>query len=258
MLTIRPPRLMPPSENHSALSAAEQSFATTRWSEVLAAGHSSLPGAGAALEKLCRIYWYPLYAFVRRQSYRPHDAEDLVQGFFADLLENQALSIADPARGRFRSFLLVRLKHFLSDEKKRAQAQKRGGQQTLLSLDGASAEELYSLEPATEVTPEVSFDRRWAVTVLEQTVAELRAEYVAAGREDLFEGLKGFQPCEAADQSYADVATRMGLSESAVKSAIWRLRRRHGELLREAIAQTVVTPAEVDEEIRYLISMLSG
>jgi RNA polymerase sigma factor (sigma-70 family) len=245
-------------ENAGVPAATGHWFAATPWSEVLAAGDSSLPGSREALQRLCRIYWYPLYAFIRRQGSGAHDAEDLVQGFFADLLENRVLSVADPARGRFRSFLLTRLKHFLSDERKKAHAQKRGGNRTAVSLDAASAEERYRLEPVTELTPETSFDQRWAVTVLEQTVARLRAEYVAAGREELFEALKCFQPGEAADQSYADVATRLGLSESAVKSAIWRLRQRHRDLLREAIAQTVATPAEVDDEIRYLISMLGG
>jgi hypothetical protein len=166
--------------------------------------------------------------------------------------------VADPERGKFRSFLLCRLKHFLSDDRKQARAQKRGAGQALISLDAQSAEERYALEPATELTPDKIFDRRWALTVMEQTVARLRAEYVAGDREELFEELKHFQPGEETGRSYAEAAARLGLSESAVKSAIYRLRQRHRDLLREEIAQTVTMPAEVDEEIRYLITVMGG
>jgi RNA polymerase sigma-70 factor (ECF subfamily) len=210
------------------------------------------------MEKLCRTYWPPLYAYVRRQGHGPHDAEDLAQGFFAWLLESKHLRVADPERGKFRSFLLVRLKHFLSDERKKAQAQKRGGGQPLLAIDVELAEQQYRLESVAEVTAEKSFDRRWALTVMEQTITRLREEYVAAGRVGLFEELRHFQPGAEATDSYRDVAARLGLSESAVKSAIYRLRQRHRDLLREEIAHTVTTPAEVDEELRYLISVLGG
>ena len=167
------------------------------------------------------------------------------------------LGVADPELGRFRSFLLCRLKHFMSDEWRKARAQKRGSGQSPISLDALLAEEMYSLEPATELSPERIFDRRWALTVLEQTVARLRAEYLAAGRAELYEELKQFQPGEDSGRSYAEVAARLALSEGAVKSAIYRLRQRHRDLLREEIAQTVSNLAEVDEEIRYLISMMS-
>jgi RNA polymerase sigma factor (sigma-70 family) len=235
-----------------------QWFATTHWSVVLAAGHSSVPGGREALEKLCRAYWYPLYAFVRRQGGTPHDAQDSIQEFFAWLIERKQLRVVDSERGKFRSFLLATLKHFLSDERKKARAQKRGGGRELLSLDAQSAEDRFGLEPATDLTPEKIFERRWALTVMEQTVARLRQEYAAAGRAELFEELKHFQPGEEAVPSYAEVAVRLGLTESAVKSAIYRLRQRHGDLLREEIAQTVATPAEVDEEIRYLIAVMAG
>lgn len=240
--------------------ASEQAqwFASTHWSVVLAAGHSSAPGAREALEKLCGSYWFPLYAFIRRQGHNPHDAEDATQEFFVWLIEHKQLCVADAERGKFRSFLLAMLKHFLSDERKKARAQKRGGGQELLSLDAQSAEDRYRLEPATNVTPETLFDRRWALTVMEQTVARLREEYVAADRAELFEELKHFQPGEEAGRSYAEVAVRLGLTESAVKSAIYRLRQRHGDLLREEIAHTVATPAGVDEEIRHLIAVLGG
>jgi RNA polymerase sigma factor (sigma-70 family) len=244
--------------NGDFLPPSASQFASTHWSVVVAAGHSSAPGAQAALEKLCSAYWYPLYAFIRRQAHDPHDAQDLTQSFFAWLLESKHLRVADPERGKFRSFLLVRLKHFLSDERKKANAQKRGGGQPVLSLDAALAEDRYRLEPTTDVTPEVIFDRRWALTVMEQTVARLRAEYVAADREEMFEEIKHFQSGEETSRSYAEVAARLGLSESAVKSAIYRLRQRHRDLLREEIAQTVATPADVDEEIRYLIAVMGG
>jgi RNA polymerase sigma factor (sigma-70 family) len=244
------------SSDHLPGSARE--FTTTHWSVVLAAGDSSAPGVQEALEKLCHAYWYPLYAFIRRQGYIPHDAQDSIQDFFAWLIEHKHLRVADVERGKFRSFLLATLKHFLSDERKKARAQKRGGGQELLSLDAQTAEDRYDLEPATELTPETIFERRWALTVLEHTVARLRQEYVAADRAELFEELKHFQPGEEVVRSYAEVALRLGLTESAVKSAIYRLRQRHGDLLREEIAHTVATPAEVDEEIRYLIAVMAG
>ena len=229
-------------------------FATTHWSAVLA----SAEGAADALERLCASYWYPLYAHVRRQGASPHDAEDLTQEFFAWLLVSRHLGVADPELGKFRSFLLVRLDHFLSDQRKKARAQKRGGGKVIVSLDAELAEARYHLEPASELTPEKHFDLLWALTLMEQTVARLRGEYVTAGRAELFEELKHFQPGEEATKSYAVVGARLGLSESAMKSAIFRLRRRHREILREEIAQTVATAAEVDEEIRYLIAVIAG
>src|SRR5688572_25716733 len=168
-------------------------FATTHWSLILLAGHGSAPGARQALEKLCAAYWYPLYAYIRRQGYDPHNAEDLTQGFFAWLLESGQLQVADPERGKFRSFLLIRLKHFLSDERKKDRAQKRGGGRSPISMDTLTAERRYGLEPVTELPPEQIFDRRWALTLLDQTVARLREEYVAAGRAELFEQLRHFQ-----------------------------------------------------------------
>jgi len=241
-----------------ALAPSHAAFVSTHWSMVLAAGHSSAPGAREALGKLCGSYWFPLYAFIRRQGHTPHDAQDSTQQFFVWLIEHKHLRVADAERGKFRSFLLTMLKHFLSDERKKVRAQKRGGGQELLSLDAQSAEDRYCLELATDVIPETYFDRRWALTVMEQTVARLREEYIVADRAELFEELKHFQPGEETGLSYAEVAVRLGLTESAVKSAIYRLRQRHGDLLREEIAHTVTTPAEVDEEIRHLIAVLGG
>lgn len=235
---------------NQALAASRCRFVTTHWSVVLAAGDSSTPGARDALEELCNSYWFPLYAFIRRQGHNLHDAQDSTQQFLVWLIEQKQLRVADAERGRFRSFLLAMLKHFLSDERKKARAQKRGGGQELVSLDAQSAEDRYRFEPATDVTPEKLFDRRWALTVMQKTVARLREEYVAADRTELFDDLKHFQPGEEAGLRYAEVAVRLGLSESAVKSAIYRMRQRHRELLREEIAQTVATPMDVDEEIR--------
>jgi RNA polymerase sigma factor (sigma-70 family) len=233
-------------------------FVTTRWSVVLAASDESSPTADSALAELCRSYWYPLYAFIRRHGHRPHDAQDSTQSFLVWLLTSKHLGLADPARGTFRSFLLARLKHFLSDERKVVRAQKRGGGLPLLSLDAQSAEERYRLEPVTDRTPERSFDQRWAMSLLQQAVARLEAEYAAANRAELFKELKPFHSAEGPSVSYRQAAERLGLSESAVKSAIFRLRQRHRELLREEVAKTVATPAEVNEEIRYLISVLAG
>ncbi len=233
-------------------------FNTTHWSVVLAAGAVSTAGSQSALATLYMAYWYPLYAFIRREGHNPHDAEDLTQAFFTWLLANNHLRQADPGRGRFRSFLLATLKHFLSDERKKANAQKRGGGRTLLSLDAQSAEEMYRMEPTTNWTADRIFDQQWALSVLERTVSRLRQEYVAGGRLELFEELKHFQSGEPAGASYREVASRLGLSESAVKSAIFRLRRRHRDLLREEVAQTVATPAEIEGEIRHLIVALGA
>jgi RNA polymerase sigma-70 factor (ECF subfamily) len=211
------------------------------------------------LETLCRNYWYPLYAFVRRQGSNAEDAQDSTQSFFAWLFERKQLRVADAARGKFRSFLLNRLKSFLADDRKKARAQKRGGGHAFFSLDADSAEERYFLEPATDLTPEKIFERRWALTLMEQTVARLRAEYADAGRLGLFERLKSFHSGEGqGDQSYADIAQQLGLTLSAVKSAVYRLRQRHRVLLREEVFRTVSTPAEVDEEIRHLIAVMGG
>ncbi len=174
------------------------------------------------------------------------------------MIESKHLRIADSERGKFRSFLLVRLKHFLADERKKQRAQKRGGGLKIVSLDDLSAEERYAHEPVDEQTPERSFDRRWALTVLERTVDRLRAEYAAAQPEDLFDQLKQFQAGEEADRSYLEVANRLGLTESAIKSAVFRLRRRQAEMLREEIGRTVATAAEVDGELRFLIAVMEG
>jgi len=233
-----------------------QRFAPTRWSVVLAAGGNSAAGTREALEKLCQNYWPPLHAYIRRQGFSLHDAQDLTQDFFTWLLESDHLRVADPERGKFRSFLLIRLKHFLLNERKKTRAQKRGGGRLNLSLEADLAEG-DGREPSTsELTPDQAFDLRWALTVLDRSVARLRQEYADASRSELFEALKGAPFSGNGGPSYAETAATLGLTESAVKSAVHRLRQRHRQLLREEILETVATPAEVDAELRYLISVI--
>jgi DNA-directed RNA polymerase specialized sigma24 family protein len=233
-------------------------FATTHWSVVLAAGRGESPRAAEALEQLCGTYWYPLYACVRRQGYGPDDAEDLTQEFFARLLASDYLARADPHSGKFRSFLLTGLKRFLCDQWDKAHRLKRGGGQRVISFDQQSAEERYRLEPTDQLTPERLFERSWAATLLERAAARLRDEYLAAGKAELFHQLTEFRLDVPEQRAYATVAAELGLGESALKSAIHRLRQRHLQLVRDEIAQTVAEPAEVDEEIRYLLGVISG
>jgi RNA polymerase sigma-70 factor (ECF subfamily) len=234
-------------------------FATTHWSVVLAAREPGLPGAAAALETLCRTYWRPLYAYIRRDGYDKHEAEDLTQAFFSMLLEKDYLGYLHDQRGKFRSFLLTFLKHFLSDERDKAAAQKRGGGKTILSLDDTSMEERFFIEPAaaSRLSPDRVFERRWAGIILEKAANRLREDYRASGKAELFDALKDFQPGEHGDVSYKEIATRLDMTESAIKSAVHRLRLRHRAILREEIAHTVSSPEEIDDEIRYLITTLS-
>jgi len=203
---------------------------------------------------LCRLYWYPLYAYLRRRGHAPPEAEDLTQGFFACLLERDALAAADPQRGRFRSFLLTSLKHFVADQRDRDRAQKRGGGQKIMSLDVRGAEGRYCLEPADNLTAEKLFERRWAQTMLELVLGDLRRQYARDGRQRTFERLKGFLRGKAARGSYGQVAAELDVTEAAVRVAVHRLRRRYRELLREHIAQTVASPEDVEDEIRHLFS----
>ena len=245
------------SEDKSASHDAAR-FATTHWSVVLAAGHASSAGAREALEQLCRTYWYPLYAHVRHRGHSVDDAQDLTQAFFAHLLEKERLTLADPVRGKFRTFLLSALDHFLVNEWHRLRAGKRGGGQRLLSLDQTAAERRYSVEPATNETPARLFEKRWAATLLEKVLAELGAECQAAGKGAFFAAARGFLWGDQDPISGAELAAQCGLTESAGKSAIHRLRRRYRALLRAEVARTVSTPEEVDGELRDLIAVLSG
>ncbi len=233
-------------------------FLPTHWTVVLAAGSRDSSEAHDALEKLCRTYWPPIYAFIRRQGYSPHDAQDLTQGFFARILEKNWISTANPARGRFRSFLLGTLKHFLANEWDRCSAQKRGGGQVLIPIDATSAETSCGFEPADQLTAEKVFERRWALTLLDQVLRQLRQEYVSDGKQALFDQLKHTLTEASRSVPYTEIALRLNTSEGAIKVAVHRLRQRYRELLRAEIASTVAGSEEVDDEIRNLFSALAG
>ncbi len=224
----------------------------------MAAGSNDSVHAREALEKLCRAYWPPIFAFVRRQGHGPHDAQDLTQEFFARLLAKNYLGTVDPARGRFRSFLLASLKHFLANEWDKAGAQKRGGHQVLIPIDIQSTETSVGVDPADSLTAEKIFEQRWALTLLDQVLARLRAEYEQEDKKELFEKLKVTLTGERRSIAYAEIGKDLNMSEGAVKVAVHRLRQRYRELLREEIAETVVGPEEVEAEIRALFSALAG
>lgn len=249
--------MKPGATGTGPFSGGESAFTTTHWSVVVAAGHRDSPEAAEALETLCRTYWYPLYAYVRRCGYSCEDAQDLTQEFFAQLLAKDFVARADPLKGKFRSFLLAGLKHLLGHDREKARRLKRGGGRTIVSIDAQTAEDRYRSEPADELTPERLFEQSWASTLIERAAVRLRDEYSAADKAELFEELCGFRLDAPEPRAYAEVSARLGLSESAVKSAIRRFRQRHHQLVREEIAQTVKEPAEVDEEIRYLLRVLA-
>lgn len=230
-------------------------FVTTRWSVVRAAGAASTTEARNALSVLCRTYWYPLYAFVRRSGHDVQEAQDLTQAFFATLLERNDFAAAEPQRGRFRSFLLASMTHFLANDWRRRKAKKRGGGATHLSIDFDLGEERYRREPSHDMTPQRIFERQWAITLLEEALSNLRAEYAARGMEGLFEHLKP-QLAGESGQSYQRIAELTGMTEGAVKTAAHRLRRRCRELIKQQIAQTVADPNEIDHEMRQLFAAL--
>ncbi|HMC88053.1 MAG TPA: sigma-70 family RNA polymerase sigma factor [Gemmataceae bacterium] len=237
-----------------AMPSAE--FATTHWSLVLAAGDRDAPQAEEALASLCASYWYPLYAYVRRQGSPPEQAEDLTQEFFARLLEKQFLRDVHPEKGKFRAYLMACFRHFLANERDRPRAQKRGGGKTVLSLNFPDAETRYRLEPAHELTPERLYERQWALALLEQVLNRLRDEAVSTGHGKLFDALKIFLTGETPSVSYEQVAASLGLSVGAVKVAVHRQRHRYRELLREEIGRIVGDASEIDEEIQALFIAL--
>jgi len=239
-------------------SSGSAGFHTTRWSLVAAAAKAPSPEVRAALEELCKTYWYAVYAFVRRKGKQVDDARDLTQDFFARLLEKDYLAAADQERGRFRTFLLTAVSHFLSNERERTGAQKRGGGQTVLSLDFDLGEERYQHEPADHWTAEKIFDRRWALMLLDQTVKALKEEYAASGKGSLFEELKVFLTGDSGAPSYDEVAQRIAMSAGAVKVAVHRLRQKYRESLRQQIAQTVATEEDIESELQVLLSALRG
>lgn len=232
-------------------------FATTHWSLVLAAGQRSHARSAEALATLCETYWYPVYAFIRRQGYDADAARDLTQEFFTRVLEKNYFRDADPARGRFRAFLLAAIRHFLSNERDRAQALKRGGATPPLSLDVETAEGTYQLEGQDDLTPEKLFDARWATVLLDRALTRLRHEYAASKRGALFDQLKGFLTGDSEDVPYAQAARGLAMTESAVKVAVHRLRRRFRAALVEEISHTVADPADIDAEIRHLLQAVS-
>jgi RNA polymerase sigma-70 factor (ECF subfamily) len=237
-------------------SVGPDSFATTHWSLVLAAGRRGSPHAEAALAKLCQDYWFPLYAYVRRVGHSSHDAQDLTQEFFARLLEQDFLGSADRERGKFRWFLLAAMKHFLANQRRRARAKKRGGGRCTISLDFTAGEHQYGSEPADCLTAERLYDRQWALALLDQALRRLQEEYAARGKSQVFDELKDCLTGDSEARPYAELAASLGVSEAAVKMAVHRLRRRYGELLKEAVTHTVADPEDIDGELRELLAAL--
>ncbi len=232
-------------------------FATTRWTMVNAAGGTADDRASAALAELCEIYWPPLYGYLRGRGYRAEVAQDLTQGFFARLLQTQAIRSADPARGRFRAFLLTALKRYVINEYERDTAARRGGRQVHFQLDFAEAERAFVAEHRDEETPARAFDRKWAAIVLERALERLRGEYAASGKADVANALLPYLTDSTDLQPYRTVAADLGLSEGAVKVAVHRLRQRYGAMLRAEVAETVADEQEVDAELRELLRAVS-
>lgn len=243
-----------------AASPGSRVFATTRWTVVLRAGGPTSDGSTKALECLCRIYWYPLYSFARRGGASPHDAEDITQSFFVHLLEHNAVAKADRERGRFRSFLLAAFKNFQANAHARESAAKRGGGKAVLSLDGLNAEDRYQHEPQTDLSPERLYDQKWANSLLDLVMQQLRTEYTTLGKDAQFEVLRsaiwGGRRGEAG--GYEMLAREVGMSEGAFKVAVHRLRARFRECLHLEVAQTVATPGEIEDELRHLLKALGA
>lgn len=235
--------------------AGGATFATTHWSVVLTA-QSRSPAADAALEALCRTYWMPLYAFVRREGHPVEEAQDLTQEFFARWLERRDFDAARREKGRLRSYLLVSLKHFLTNERNKGRATKRGRGQPLLSLEEIAEHQRFELEPFEALTADQIYERQWATTVLDQVLARLESEYRSSGRGQLFDHLKALLTDEPGHPSQAEIGAQLGMTENAVKQAFHRLRLQYRECLREEIAHTVALPGEVEDELRHLIAVL--
>jgi len=245
-------------EGHPEPGLPREQFPLTRWSIVLAARAPDDACRAAALDALCRAYWFPLYVYIRRRGFPAEDAEDLTQTYFAALLEKDYLAQADRERGKLRSFLLTTLKHFLADEWSKSSALKRGAGKTVLSIDAARAEEQYALEPADTDSPDRLYEKRWALTVLDNVLEALREDYAKTGQGKVFDALQKFLAWNSGGEAYREVAAELGMKESAVRVAIFRLRRRYGDLLRAQIADTVASPEEVPAELDYLFSLLRG
>ena len=238
--------------------AAPNQFTTTRWPLVLAAKRRDDPAGSDAFARLCERYYEPLYSYLRRRGQTPEDAQDLTQGFMARLIEKELLRHADPARGKFRAFLLTSLKHYAANEHVRAKAGKRGGAHSFLSIDLEAAEERYHGEPWDDLTPERLYERRWALAVLERALDALRKEFRANGRDTFYDAVHGSLVGESGTAPYREIAERFGTSEAAVKVAVHRMRRRYGDLVRAEVAETVDSDEAVDDELRYLLTALGG
>jgi RNA polymerase sigma factor (sigma-70 family) len=238
-------------------SAGAGVFTTTHWSVVLEAQGDS-PATHEALEKLCRTYWRPIYSFLRRQGFGLEEAEDITQGFFAQLLKRRSFNAVRKEKGRLRSFLLGSLKYFLADEQRRAMAIKRGKGQRVIPLEELQADERTDMEPSDPMTAEMIYERRWALTVLERVLSRLKDEYRAAGNAALFDSLRQLLPDEPGAPSQADIAAHLGMTENAVRQAFHRFRQRYQLLMREEIAHTVATPGDIEDELRHLISVVEA
>jgi len=249
---------MPSKTDTNSTPADTSRFATTHWSMVLAAGSPESTRYQEALEELCRTYWFPLYAFLRRRGCDTHQAEDYIQAFFARMLEKHSLNAVDVKPGKFRSFLLASLKNFVANEIDRVQAQKRGGGRTILNLDFGNAERQYISEPSHEMSPEKLFEKSWAITVLEHAMNQLEAEFASSKKLSLFDHLRVYLTAEADVIPYREVAIQLEMTEGAVKMAVHRLRTRYRDLLREKVAQTVAAQEQIDEEIHELLAVLSS
>jgi len=245
-----------PEQRLAAMQGGPGDFRSTHWSVVLRAGQSDSGVAQAALEDLCRGYWYPIYSYVRRRGFSPEDAEDLTQEFFSRLLANRGLASVDPAKGRFRSFLLASLKNLLANEWNRARAQKRGGGATLFSLDEKTAEDRYCLEPPDNSTPETIFERRWAETLLERVLLRVRAEWNQRDKQQRFDTLKAFLTDRRGEVPFAEVAARLNTTVPALRSVVHKLREHYRRVFLHEIAQTVDDPGEVEDEVRRLFAAL--
>lgn len=238
--------------------ARQPAFLTTHWTTVLTAGASDTRRGAEALNRLCQVYWYPLYVYVRRRGHSAADAQDLTQEFFSRLLERRTLAAADPARGRFRSFLLTAMNHFLIHEWEKAHALKRGGGTEMLSLDLALAESRYDLEPADAATPDRMFDRQWALALLNQVLDRLEKEWIAAGKGESFAALKQTLAGGRESQPYAELAEKLGMSEASIKVTVHRLRLRYRNLVRAEIANTVEKSEDIEAEMKHLFAALAG
>ncbi len=232
-------------------------FATTHWSVVLAASQEAASGSREALEKLCRTYWQPVYAYLRRQGIGVHEAEDLTQGFFARFIEKSCLKTVTPTKGRFRSYLLGAVKHFLSNERDRARAKKRGGGCTFVPLDVSGAESRCGFQPGDELTPEKIFDKCWALALLDHVLCRLKDEFVEARKEKTFASLKVFLTGETGTPSYNEVAGELNMADGAVRVAVHRMRGRYREILKEEVAGTVAGPEETEDELCYLLAAVT-